>query len=144
MKDPFVRAQEELASEFKRKAYLEDNFKLVKPKEIVLNPEEVKQGARKDVVHYIPLLEAFRNLVEDQSFITALENARNDARVGDGQIEDVTHGSAYKESKYFKDNPDAHALMMYSEVARGLEALLRLLVNTRSNRLHLNQLVVIS
>ena len=115
MKDPFVKAQEELASEFKRKAYLEDNFKLVKPKEIVLNPEEVKQGARKDVVHYIPLLEAFRNLVEDKSFITALENARNDARVGDGQIEDVTDGSAYKESKYFKDNPDAHALMMYSD-----------------------------
>ena len=115
MKDPFVRAQMELSSEFRRKAFFEENFKLVKPREIVLNPEEVKQGARKDVGHYVPLLEAFKNLVEDGSFISALVNARNEVRKGDGQIEDVTDGSAYKSSKYFQDNPDAHALMIYSD-----------------------------
>ena len=116
LNDPFVRAQEELSSEFRWKAYLEDNFTLVKPREIVLNPEEVKQGSPKDVIHYVPLLEAFKNLVEDKSFVTALNNSRNEVRAGDDDlIEDVSDGSAFKESKYFQDNPDAHALMMYSD-----------------------------
>ena len=114
--DPFLKAQEELSSETKRLRFMEENFNLVKPREIVLNPEEVKTGSPKDVVHYIPILDAFKALVEDGSFINLLEDSRNqERRDNDRVIEDVKDGDAYRNSKYFSENPEALALMLYSD-----------------------------
>ena len=112
--DPFLKTQEELSSETKRLKFMEDNFKLVKPREIVLNPEAVKNGSQKEVIHYVPILEAFRILVEDDTFNAALENGRNEER-SESIIEDIKDGAGYKNSQYFIDNPDAFALMIYSD-----------------------------
>ena len=86
---------------------MEDNFNLVKPREIVLNPDEVKTGSRKDVIHYIPILDAFRTLVEDESFNNLLEASRNEEKRDDEVIEDVKDGDAYRASKYFSENQEA-------------------------------------
>ena len=113
--DPFVRAQEELSTPSKLTKFLEKNFKLVKPVEIILNKEDVKNGAPKEVAHYVPILEAFKVLVEDASFNNALEMERNEVRVEDEIIKDVKDGKAFKTSKYFSENPEAFALMLYSD-----------------------------
>ena len=105
--DPFLQAQEELSSETRRRKFMEDNFNLVKPREIVLNPDEVKTGSRKDVIHYIPILDAFRTLVEDESFNNLLEASRNEEKRDDEVIEDVKDGDAYRASKYFSENQEA-------------------------------------
>ena len=114
--DPFTRAQEELSSEFKRNKFMEENFKFVKPQEIVLNKEEVQNGALKDVVHYVSLVEALKVLIEDKSFNKAFRMAEDDcdARHGD-LLEDVRDGNAYKSNVFFRDNPEALAIMMYSD-----------------------------
>ena len=114
-RDPFIHAQEELASEFKRAKFLEENFHFVRPIEIILNPEEVKYGARKEVVHYVPIMEALKVLVEDKSFIQATENFEEKKVGDDGTIKDVKDGEKYKNSQYFQDNPQALALMLYSD-----------------------------
>ena len=114
--DPFLKAQEELSNETKRLRFMDDNFHLVKPREICLNPEAVKNGSPKEVIHYVPLLKAFKTLVEDYTFNVALENARNDERTEkDDLIEDVKDGEAYKTSQYFIDNPEAYSMMLYSD-----------------------------
>ena len=113
--DPFVRAQEELSTPSKLTKFLEKNFKLVKPVEIILNKEDVKNGAPKEVAHYVPILEAFKVLIEDASFNNALEMERNEVRVEDEIIKDVKDGKAFKTSKYFSENPEAFALMLYSD-----------------------------
>ena len=43
-------------------------MKYIPPREIVLNATKVKLGAKKDVVHYIPLQESMKTLLEDESF----------------------------------------------------------------------------
>ena len=112
--DPFIKAQEELSSEFKRNKFMEENFKFVKPLEIVLNKDEVKHGARKDVVHYVPLIEALKVLVEDESYNKMITMAEDDIHKED-VLKDVRDGIAYKQNPYFRENPDALAIMMYSD-----------------------------
>ena len=115
-KDPFTMAQEELASEFKRNKFMEDNFKFVKPKEIVLNKDEVKMGASKDCVHYVPIVETLKVLLEDSTFTNVVSMHENDIKDGDKEmLKDVKDGKVYKDSKFFKDNPDAFAIMLYSD-----------------------------
>ena len=115
-KDPFLKAQEELSSEYKRNKYMEENFHYVKPREIVLNKEETKSGAKKEVVHYVPIIEAFKVLIEDKSFIRAIENAAEEDKLEDNDlIEDVKDGLIYKQNNYFQENPEAFAIMMYSD-----------------------------
>ena len=117
LQDPLLKAQEQLSSEHKRSKFMEDNFKLIKPREIVLNSEEVKHGAKKEVIHYVPILASFKTLIEDTSFICAMENARNNERRNSKEnlIEDVKDGSAYRNNEYFVNNPEAFSLMMYSD-----------------------------
>ena len=115
-KDPFLKAQEELSSEDKRNKFMEENFQYVKPREIILNKEETKYGVKKEVVHYIPIIEAFKVLVEDKSFIHALENAAEEDKLEEKElIKDVKDGLIYKRNNYFRENPEAFAILMYSD-----------------------------
>ena len=114
--DPFMNAQEELSTEFKRKQFMEENFKYVKPREIVLNEDETKLGASKDVVHYVPILDALKVLIEDKSFVSVLEDAAEEEKIEKKDIIlDVKDGNAYKTNKFFNENPSAFALMLYSD-----------------------------
>lgn len=112
--DPFLKAQEELSSEFKRNKFMEENFKFVKPLEIVLNKDEVKNGAHKDCIHYVPIIEALKALVEDESFNKMILMAEEED-VHEDTLKDVRDGTAYKKNLYFRHNPDALAIMMYSD-----------------------------
>ena len=113
--DPLVRAQSKLDTEYKRVKFLEENFKYVKPQEIVLNKEEVKKGAPKEVVQYIDILEAVKILAEDYSFSTVTNRECEISEESQDIIRDVKDASAYKNNEYWKENPTALVLGLYSD-----------------------------
>ena len=115
MDDEYLKAQAELNSEFKRKKYIQQNFKYINPVEIVLNKEEVKKGALKEVVHYIPIKESVKALLEDKGLNQVIEQERERFRQSDGVLRDFRDGSAFRESPFFKDNPGAYAAHFYSD-----------------------------
>ena len=111
--DPFLQAQEDLISEHKRTKFLEENFKLVKPVEIVLNPEEVKRGSKKESYQYIPIKATLMNVLEDETYIEAMNSVSNTSV--DDEIKEIADGNALKSNKFFLDNPTARPLLIYSD-----------------------------
>ena len=76
-------------------------------------------------------MESLKTLVEDESFIKALENERNEEERSDEEnlIKDVKDGTVYKSSKYFTQNPEAFSLMLYSNGVELVNPLASLLAN---------------
>ena len=60
--DYFLKAQEQLDTQYKRTKYVREKMTYVPPVEILLNKSEVERGLPRDVIHYIPLQEALRTL----------------------------------------------------------------------------------
>ena len=111
--DLFLKAQESLLSDHKRSKFISENFNVVNPLEIILNPDEVKMGLPKDCIHYIPIRESLKVLLEDKTFNKAFEEHRNvDKKSG---LEDIKDGLAFKENEFFKENPNAFTLQVYSD-----------------------------
>ena len=113
--DDYLQAQSDLSSEFKRDRFIHQNFKWVPPVEYVLNEEEVKNGAKPDVIHYIDVKESFKHLIEDKSLVEVLEQEREKPYKNDGVFRDLRDGSAFKENIFFKENPGAFAAHFYSD-----------------------------
>ena len=113
--DDFIKAQQTLDTEYKRKTFIKENFKFIEPQEIILNAEGVKKGEAKDVIHYIPVTESFKHLLEDKTFNEVLDREREVAEKNDEILKDLTDGTAFKENKYFKENPGAYAGHFYSD-----------------------------
>ena len=68
-----------------------------------------------EVVHFIPILETFKHLVEDRSFIEVLEKSRNEAKDNNDVIKDIKDGSVYQSLEFFKLNPSAFVGILYSD-----------------------------
>ena len=112
--DKFLEAQNLLNTNHKRQQYLKDKFIYVPPQEIILNPKAVKDKKEsKAVVHYVPVDESFKNLVQDPSFVEAAENfiQNEDSET----LKDVKDGLLYKNNSFFKENPSAFTMMIYSD-----------------------------
>ena len=77
-KDPFLEAQQQLSTNYKRKQFIESNFPHVKPIQVVLNKEEIKGGHAKDSYHYVSVLDSVRNLCEDETFQQVLDKERQE------------------------------------------------------------------
>ena len=115
--DAFLSAQKRLDSEYKRTNYLKENFKYVEPREIIFNPKEAKEGKEpKAVMHYVPIIETVKNLVQDPTFLDVSESSFSNNQ--DSVLRDVKDGLMYKNNQYFIDNPEALAILLYSD---GLE-----------------------
>ena len=112
--DFFIKAQEQLNSQFKRSKFVQENMKYVPPVEILLNKSEVDKGEKKDVIHYVPLEDSIRALLEDKSVIEMFEKEKN-KEVNSDKIVDIKDGSLYKNSSYFRENPDALSFLFYSD-----------------------------
>ena len=113
--DDNIKAQKEFVSEYKRIRFIHENFKYVPPIEIVLNKESVLQGEAKDCIHYIPVTESFKHLIEDKSLNDVLEKEREKVRKQGDTLKDFTDGSAFKENPFFQNNPGAFAGHFYSD-----------------------------
>jgi len=73
--DKFILAQKELDTEHKFMKYVREAFKFIEPVEVILNKKEVKLGKPKECFHYVPIVKAFRNLIEDETMIKLCQNA---------------------------------------------------------------------
>ena len=112
--DSFLGAQKSLDTEYKRLQYLKRNFTFVEPVEIIFNPKEVKEeNQKKAVMHYIPLIQTVKNLVEDSTFLEVTE-AHSDHNP-ECLLRDVKDGSLFKNNRYFLENPEALTILLYSD-----------------------------
>ena len=112
--DAFLGAQLSLDSEHKRINYLKDNFTYVEPKEIIFNPKQVKESkAPKAVMHYVPLIQTVKNLVQDSTFLDVTES--NFSNNPDSVLRDVKDGIMFKTNPFFIENPEALTLLLYSD-----------------------------
>ena len=110
--DPFLKAQEMLNSEYKRIKFIQDQDQYVSPREILLNKSEVLNGAKKDVYHYIPIIESLKVLHGDVTFQEILKRNMMNRSM---KIRDIKDGLHYSKNQYFKTNPDAYGIMLYSD-----------------------------
>ena len=94
--DFYIKAQETLSSQYKRNKYVHERMCYIEPEEIVLNKAEVMKGLAKDVIHYIPLDAALRNLLEDKSLIKLLEQEKKKTPKAGDVIADILDGSLVK------------------------------------------------
>ena len=134
--DVSIKAQENLNSEYKRNKFLDENFKIIKPQEIILNPDEMVRGEKKESYMYVPVKETFKALIEDSSFNKMMEAVRNNpGHEDDTVLDDIKDGWNYKNTAYFQQNPDAFCGILYSDgievvnplgAARGRHKLLQL------------------
>ena len=85
------------------------------PVEIILNKSEVDNGQAKDVLHYIPLDVALKNLLEDRSLVKLFEEEEKMPPKDATKITDILDGSLYKSNPFFKENKDALCLLFYSD-----------------------------
>ena len=112
--DPFLQAQLLLNTEYKRLTHIQGSDNYVHPKEILLNEDEVRQqGSKKEVYHYVSIIESLKVLVTDPSFrkmITGKVTANED-----GKLRDLKDGSHYKSSEFFQQNRDAYTAILYSD-----------------------------
>ena len=114
--DQSINALEQLNTPYKRESFLLNHFKIVPPKEIVLNKEEVKKGAKKESYQYISLLESMAMFVEDPTVIEVLEETRNkQVNSRDIVYKEVKDGTLYKDLPYFKENADALVGLIHSD-----------------------------
>ena len=114
--DDFIKAQQELSSVYKREKFIKEHFKYVAPVEIILNSEEHKNGAPKDCLHYVPVTQSFKNLMEDKSLCEVLEKKRNEVNnKSKDVIRDFTDGEAFMKNQFFKENPGAFCAHFYSD-----------------------------
>ena len=112
--DIFLEAQSKLDSDYKIKQYLKEKFIHVSPVEIVLNPKEVKNKTEsKAVIHYVPIINTFKNLIQDPSFIDVMES--NVQNSDTETFKDVKDGHLYRNNPFFKLNPSAYTMMIYSD-----------------------------
>ena len=109
--DPFLQAQMQLDTQHKLTKYVQDNMDYVAPSEIVLNDDEVKNGSKKDSLHYISIISSLKMLLEDFSFNKMMAQTRTST----ADITDFKDCLAYKNNKYFQKNPDAYSLVLYSD-----------------------------
>jgi hypothetical protein len=111
--DDFLVAQTNLDTEYKRKLFLKTHFIYVPPEEILLNPKQIKEErAPKDVIHYVPVIETFKNLIQDCSFLAMEE--RNVVPESESLV-DVKDGELFKQNPFFRQNPSAYTMMLYSD-----------------------------
>ena len=112
--DKFLLAQSNLNSEYKRTKFVQEKMQYVSPVEIILNEDEVRLGKKKDVLHYIPLTHSIKVLLEDPSLNKMLALNTGGSK-NNGKICDVKDGTAYRENIFFKENPDAYSILLYSD-----------------------------
>ena len=110
--DEVLNAQIKLNTEYKRLKFVQESPSYVGPIEILLNKSEVQAGMKKDVLHYVPIVDSFKTLVQDTSFnkMVSMKKRRNDTKV-----RDMKDGTVFHNSEYFQSNPEAFAALLYSD-----------------------------
>ena len=114
--DMCLKALTSLNTQYKRTKYVQENMKYVAPVEIVLNKSEVQKGQKKDVLHYVPIDLSVKALVEDKTMVQVMEgNKDNMSLISDSKLVDIEDGSWKRTNTFFRQNPDALGIHLYSD-----------------------------
>lgn len=105
--DPIELARKELETESSRKNFICSSFPYVKPVTIRLGP------GKSDIMHYVPIKDSLKNLLEDQSFID--QRNEDPYYFEPNIIKDIRDGSCFKENEFFRVNPDALPLIAFAD-----------------------------
>ena len=111
--DPFLEAQLRLNSEYKRLKHVQEQDTFIAPTEVILNPEKSRMGETKDKYHYISILESFKCLVQDPSFLKVVSGSSSSS--SNSKLNDLKDGIIYKNNEYFMTNKDAYSMILYSD-----------------------------
>jgi hypothetical protein len=101
--NPFVTLQNEFGSYYKIDKHVKTSsaFKYIPPTEVKLPPNSSFQ--------YISVIDTISAIVSDPDFKPSVP-----ASV-DGMLQDVKDGAAFRENKFFQENPSALSIMLYSD-----------------------------
>jgi hypothetical protein len=105
--NPFVLLQEQYSSYYKINKQTENSANYIAPREMKLPP-----NARGKVCtfQYVPITETVASIVGDPEFQNLTQ-----ATTTDGVLYDIKDGSAWRNNKYFQDNPEALTGQLYSD-----------------------------
>ena len=114
--DDCMKAMHQLNTSYKRDQYIEKHFEHNPPREIILNPKEVRLGKPKDSFQYISVIDGIRILFQDKTFLQALEIGRNSFSSEDNEIlREVRDGQMTRNLSFLKHNPEAYIGLLYSD-----------------------------
>ena len=114
--DFFMKAQGKLDTQYKRVKYVHDNMQYVAPLEILLNKEGVENGERPDVIHYIPMQESLKALMEDKTLLKMMDKESRRRNGQSNKISDILDGELVKSNEYFKVNKEAYSIILYRKI----------------------------
>jgi hypothetical protein len=102
--NPYLKLSEKFGSYYHVDKHVRSSpvFKYIEPQEIKLPEPEMKKFS------YISVIDTICTIVTDPTFRPA-------EPMDDGFLRDVKDGSAYKENGYFRNNPEAFTLLLYSD-----------------------------
>jgi hypothetical protein len=105
--NPFVTLQEEYSTYYKINKQTKNSAHYIAPSEIKLPPNS--QG-KISTFQYVPIAETVASIISDPGFMQQTQLA-----TPHGFLYDIKDGSAWKDNKYFQENPDALTGQLYSD-----------------------------
>ena len=98
--DPFTKARSELKSERKRLQYVKESFDYTPP----------ETG---ETYQFVPIVKTLKVLLEDQTYLKQKED--DPYFPEDAVYKDVRDGEFFKTNKFFIDNPEAEAILIFQD-----------------------------
>jgi hypothetical protein len=78
--------------------YLTSNFNVILPEKKILG---------KGTFQYVPIAKVLTKIVADKSFQNCLQRSRAESNTNKNVLEDLHDGILFRESSYFRENPEA-------------------------------------
>jgi hypothetical protein len=103
--NPFVSMQEEYSSYYKINKVVQNSTHYIAPQEIKLPPDS---KGKVSTFQYIPVADIVNAVISDADF-------KPSAPSPEGVLYDIKDGTAWKNNKYFQENPDALTGQLYSD-----------------------------
>jgi hypothetical protein len=105
--NPFLRLHDEFSSSYKISKFVKNSGKYIAPTEVKLPPNS--EGVVR-TFQYIPIIELVTAIASEPGF-------KRDAQspVNSGLLRDIKDASSYRNNPFFKDNPDALGIILYSD-----------------------------
>jgi hypothetical protein len=100
-----VSLQSEFSSYYKIDKHIKNSKHYIAPRELKLPPNEKGKVA---TFQYIPIIDLVEAIITDPGYTTAPPSP-------DGVLYDIKDGAAWKNNKYFQENPDALTGQMHSD-----------------------------
>lgn len=101
--NPYLKLSEKFTSHYHVDKHVQSS-----PAFRYIQPQQIKLPEAKHTASYISVIDTVCTIVTDPTF-------KPEECKDDGFLRDIKDGSAYRENTYFKNNPEAFTLILYSD-----------------------------